>query len=102
MHPFLLHINEYLLPCFYKQQFGVDCPGCGLQRAFVELLQGNFTESLMLYPALFPLLGMFSFLLLHITFKFKQGAKVLTWLFISNAAIIFIHYIFKLLFYGIH
>jgi hypothetical protein len=82
--------------CFYHKYFGVDCPGCGMQRSFIELLKGNFYESFIDYPALLPLLGMFIFLLLHLKFKFSNGAKILIYWFIINVLIIVISYVVKM------
>jgi hypothetical protein len=84
-------------PCFFKEHFGIDCPGCGLQRSFIELLKGNLIESIRLYPALIPIIIMFLFLCLHIMLKFKNGALVLKYMFITNMSLIFVHYIYKLI-----
>jgi len=86
------------LPCFYKSMFGIECPGCGMQRAFIALLRGDIIESLKLYPALIPTIIMFVFLFIHLFYKLKNGAKILVSLFISNTVIIIISYIFKLFF----
>lgn len=88
--------------CFYKKYFGIDCPGCGMQRAFVELLKGNFIESLKLYPALLPTIGMFVFLILHLIFKFEKGGVYLKYFFIFTVSIIVINFIFKQIYLGIH
>ena len=45
-----------MLPCAYKQLFGIDCPTCGAQRSFVLLMEGNFSESFIIYPPLIPVL----------------------------------------------
>lgn len=83
--------------CMYKKFLGIECPGCGMQRSFVALLRGNVWESLILFPALIPLLSMFVFLALHLIFKYKNGAKILTWWFILNTAIIVVSYIVKMI-----
>ncbi len=82
--------------CFYKKYFGIECPGCGMQRAFIALLKGNVTESLQLFPALLPLMGMFVFLLLHLIFHFRNGAKILMYWFILNVGIIVVSYVLKI------
>lgn len=84
-------------PCFYKKYVGIDCPGCGMQRALVELLRGNLWESILLYPALLPTIFLFVFLVLHLIFKFKKGAAILKFSFIFTVAIVVINYIYKLL-----
>ncbi|MDR1154714.1 MAG: DUF2752 domain-containing protein [Bacteroidales bacterium] len=84
-------------PCFYKSALGVDCPGCGMQRAFIALLRGDFVESLKLYPALIPTIVMLVFLAVHIFYHVKNGARILVSLFLLNVVIIVISYICKLI-----
>jgi hypothetical protein len=90
-------LESHQQACFYKKYLGVECPGCGMQRSFIELLKGNLVESLMLYPALLPTIGLIGYLMLHIIFKFRNGATVLKNLFIINAIIVVLSYIYKLL-----
>ena len=95
-------LERNMMSCFYKKNFGLECPGCGMQRALVELLKGNFIESLMLYPALLPTIGMFLFLILHLIFKFEKGGTYLKYFFIFTVSIILINFIYKQIFLGIH
>jgi len=85
-------------PCFYKSVFGMECPGCGMQRAFIALLRGDLLASLKLYPALIPTMILMAFLAAHIVFKLKNGAKILLYMFIINAVIIVISYLYKIIF----
>ncbi|MBI2280664.1 MAG: DUF2752 domain-containing protein [Bacteroidetes bacterium] len=71
--------------------------GCGMQRAFIALLKGDFIESFYLYPALIPMLVMVLFLPIHLIFKFKNGAGLLKYLFIFNISIVIISYLIKIL-----
>ena len=48
--------ENHMLPCQYKQIFGISCPMCGFQRSFIELLKGNFYESFTIYPAMLPII----------------------------------------------
>ncbi len=73
----------------------MDCPGCGMQRAIIELLKGNIWESILLYPALLPTIFLFIFLILHLIFKFKKGALILKISFIFTVSIIIINFIIK-------
>jgi hypothetical protein len=83
--------------CTFRDHLGIDCPGCGLQRSILELLKGNFFESISLYPALIPVIGMFGFLTLHLIFRFRNGALILKIMFILNISIIALNYIYKLI-----
>jgi hypothetical protein len=92
-------INDHLLTCPSKYFFHLDCPGCGLQRSFIALLEGDIIESLQLYPATTPMLFSLIFTALHLKFDFKHGASVIKGVFIFTAIIIFIFYVYKLLTY---
>lgn len=84
-----------MLTCPYKALSGFDCPGCGMQRAFVELLKGNFFESFHLYPALLPIIFTLLLTALHLKFNFEKGAAYIKYSFITSTAIIVISYIIK-------
>ncbi len=86
-----------MMPCFYKQISGLDCPGCGMQRSFIELLKGDLTASFKMYPALIPVLLTLSLTAAHLFFKFKNGAAVVKYSFIVTISIVVISYIIKLL-----
>lgn len=88
-------LENHAAPCLFKSIFGLDCPGCGTQRAIIELLKGNFTESLKAWPALLPVTLMLCYLALFLVFRFKNGHKILIVFFIVNAIIITGNYIFK-------
>ena len=90
-------LENMQLPCIYKHLTGFDCPGCGMQRAIIALLKGNFFESIKLYPPLLTIIIMICFLGLHIIFKYKYGAKILVYLFIINVLIISINFFYKIL-----
>lgn len=84
-----------MLSCPSQKYLGMACPGCGMQRSMVALLQGRLAESISLYPALIPILGMFLYLALHLKYDYEHGAKRLTHLFIFVSLIIVISYIYK-------
>ena len=97
MNTIIEWLESHMLPCFYNRYLGIECPGCGMQRAIIELLKGNFTESLMAYPPLIPITLMLAFLIIHLIFKFKNGAVYLKISFIFTTSIIMINYIYKLI-----
>lgn len=90
-------LENNMLSCPYKKYFGFDCFGCGMQRAVVALLNGNFVESFYLYPALLPMLFMFLLLIAHLIFKFKNGATWLKYNFIFVVIIVVTNFIIGLL-----
>jgi Protein of unknown function (DUF2752) len=90
-------LEAHMATCSYKKYLGVECPGCGMQRSFIELLKGNFYESFILYPALSTTIFLLFYLVLHLIFKFKNGANILKIVFIINASIMVLNYIYKLL-----
>lgn len=94
---FIHWLEAHQMPCVYKKYLGMDCPGCGMQRGIIELLKGNLWESIQAYPPLIPMLLMMLYLLLHIKFKFKNGALYLKILFIFTSVIIVTNYIIKLI-----
>ncbi len=85
-----------MMPCLVKRYLGIECIGCGFQRSFIELLKGNFSESIKHYPALLPLLFMLTFLVIHLIFKFRKGGIVLMYNFILVVTIMVISYVAKL------
>ena len=79
-HPFLIWIlqEKYMFPCISKQVLGIDCPGCGLQRAIALLFRGEFIASFLMYPGLFPMLALFGFMLLNrfVAFRWANTAII--------------------------
>lgn len=57
--------EDLMLPCLSKKTFGVECFGCGTQRAFLMVLDGKFSEAYQLFPAIYPLLLFFGFAILN-------------------------------------
>lgn len=92
---FFLHIEDYMLPCLTKKMFGIDCPGCGLQRAALFLLQGDFVAAFKMYPAIYPILLLFSFLLINNFFTIKYANKIVITLMMSSVFMILANYILK-------
>jgi hypothetical protein len=95
-------LERNMMPCFYKKYLGMECPGCGMQRAIIELLKGNFVESLKTYPALLPTIAMLIYLVLHLIFKFEKGGIYIKYFFIFTVSIMLINFIFKQIYLGIH
>ena len=97
MHALIYWLENHLLTCPYKAYTGFDCPGCGMQRSFIELLKGNFINSLHLYPALLPTIFTLGLTLFHLIFKFKNGGNYIMYSFIATMTIIITSYLIKML-----
>ncbi|MCG9972044.1 DUF2752 domain-containing protein [Christiangramia crocea] len=92
----MTNIQEYMLPCLNKTLFGVECTGCGAQRAAVLLFQGKFTDAFFMYPAIYSLVILLVFLLFNLFYKFKYDYSIKMGLIIFNAVIIAIAYVIKM------
>jgi hypothetical protein len=90
-------LQQHLLSCPTKKYLHIECPGCGFQRSFVALLEGEPGLSFKLYPALLPLLGLWIFVVLHLVFRFKNGAFIIKYLFLFCALIILVNYVLRII-----
>lgn len=89
-------LEAHQLPCIFKAITHVDCPGCGMQRSMILLIRGDLAGSFLIYPALIPILLLFTFLTLHVRFKIKGGASILKFAYIFCAGIMLVSYIYKI------
>ena len=48
----------YFLPCIFKGVTGIPCPGCGMTRACLAILQGEFSTAWRYHPFSFQLIGL--------------------------------------------
>jgi hypothetical protein len=97
--PFLLWLlsEKYMMPCISKQVFGIDCPGCGLQRSVALLLKGDFLASFQMYPALVPMMALFGFLALNRFISFRRANAITITLAGITVGTILINFIFKII-----
>jgi len=93
---FFIQAKDSMLPCLNKQLFGVECLGCGIQRAFWLLIKGEFIAAFKMYPAIYTLLILAIFGLLHLKYKFKKGRKIILTLVVINLLIIIVSYFIKM------
>ena len=97
METIIRWIEQHELPCFYRSVFGMECPGCGTQRAFVLLLKGEILQSFFTYPPLALLIGLFVFLSLHLLFKFRNGGTYLLYFFLFTVCSVLLNFISRLI-----
>ena len=87
--------EEFMLPCLTKKIFGIDCPGCGMQRSVLLMMKGEFSAAFQMYPAIFTLVILVVFSAIHLKLKFRNGHSIILILFIINIIIILTSYIYK-------
>ncbi len=61
--------ESHFAVCITKAVTGYDCPGCGGQRAFHELLHGNFIEAARLNLFIYFFAPLLLFIFLKVTLK---------------------------------
>ena len=76
-------------PCMFHQLTGLDCPGCGAQRALHQLLHGNFVAALRLnamFVLSLPLLAWWAPRFITRTWKREPLSINTRWLWVYLAA----------------
>lgn len=89
--------EDYMLPCLNKKLLGIECLGCGIQRAFVLFFQGEFKAAFFMYPAIYPLFLLALFIIFNRFIKFKKDEKVKILLVITSIGTIVISYFIKII-----
>jgi hypothetical protein len=84
-----------MFPCISKTLFGIECLGCGFQRAFVLLLEGNFEAAFIMYPAIYSSLILLLIAGLHFVDLNRNYKKTLTVLLAINGILMIGGYYFK-------
>ncbi|MEP3836146.1 MAG: DUF2752 domain-containing protein [Algibacter sp.] len=90
-------MEEYMLPCLNKKLLGVDCMGCGMQRAIALIFRGEFVEAFHMYPAIYSLITLFLIIGINIFFKFKHSNKIIGTLAILTVVTIITSYLIKII-----
>lgn len=92
----LLAVSEkFMIPCLNKKIFGIECPGCGMQRSMAFLLKGDFVDAFKMYPAIYTLILLFGFLAINNFVTVKHANKIIIGLSISSVVLILTNYILK-------
>lgn len=98
MQLLLKGIEDYMLPCLNKKLFGLDCLGCGIQRAVALIFKGEFIAAFTMYPAIYPMLFLFIFLIFDSFRPIKYGERIKLSLAALTLIFAITNYILKLFF----
>ncbi|MFT5754761.1 MAG: hypothetical protein ACI9FW_000659 [Flavobacterium sp.] len=89
-------MEEYMVPCMNKSIFGIDCMGCGTQRAIALLLEGEFIEAFKMFPAIYTLLLFGLTITLHLLDKKRNYLTSIAVLAVANGIIMVVSYFYKI------
>lgn len=93
---FLKGLENYMLPCVNKKIFGVECLGCGMQRATALLFQGDFTLAFKIYPAIYTIILLLALVGFNFFVKFKYDFQLKMGLVLVNVVIMVGSYFLKM------
>lgn len=85
-----------MIPCLSKSLFGIECMGCGSQRAFVMVLKGDFADAFFMFPAIYTTILFFIAAALNFADRARNYHKIIISLAIANAVIMIVSFIFKI------
>ncbi len=98
MEVIITFLEQHLFTCSYKSFLGVECPGCGMQRALIALLRGDLILSLKMNASLIPFLFTFFYTIIHLTIGFNNGARNIVWFFSITVAVMVVNFVLKIIF----
>ena len=90
-----MDLENYMLPCLFKTLFGIECLGCGFQRAVFLLFQGDFFNAFKMYPAVYTTLLFLGFGIFYLFNKSKKHQKYLLTFAILNGVFMIGGYYYK-------
>ena len=88
-------LEKYMFPCLSKTLFGIECLGCGFQRSLVLFLQGDFSASFKMYPALLTTFLFLGIVGLNFIDTNRNYKKLLLVSAFTNGAFMVVGYFFK-------
>lgn len=86
-----------MLPCMNKSLFGIDCIGCGTQRALMLIVNGDFNKAFYVFPPIYTTMLLLGLLGLHIADKSRDYHKIIIVVALVNALIMIFAYFYKIL-----
>lgn len=88
-------LEDYMLSCPSKKFLGIECFGCGSQRALAHILRGEFVEAFHMFPAIYPLLVFIALCLLNFIDRKRNYGKSMIFFAILSVTIMIISYFCK-------
>ena len=92
-------LQNHLISCPFKALTHMDCPGCGFQRSFIALLEGDVQQSWQFYPPTIPLILVFLSAFIMYKFPVYKSAIVLKTMVIIVGNFILFNYLYKMFIY---
>nr|WP_109608944.1 DUF2752 domain-containing protein [Mucilaginibacter oryzae] len=89
-------LQNHLITCPFKKLTGIDCPGCGMQRAVIALLKGEIYNSFKYYPACIAVLVTALFVILSKRYRFNKTQILKKAFYSITLSIIIVSYVIKL------
>jgi len=90
-----MKIEDFMLTCPSKKFLGIECFGCGTQRALVMVFEGRFGDAFHMFPAIYTLLLFFAAVILNFVDTKRNYGNVLVMLAGINAVIMVVSYFYK-------
>lgn len=91
-------LEQHMVACVFVKYLNFECPGCGIQRAFISLMKGEIWESIKVYPAMLPYMLTLLGLVFQIIFKAKNGGTFVMYGFIFSVLVMILSYIYHFIF----
>lgn len=90
-----MRLEDFMLSCPTKKFLGIECFGCGTQRALLLVAQGKFSEAFHMFPAIYTLILFLCVVLLNFIDKKRNYSTALISLAIINTTIMVVSYFIK-------
>jgi hypothetical protein len=90
-----MQLDRFLLSCVNKKIFGIDCLGCGLQRALIQVFECDFKKAFFQFPAIYTTLLFLLVLALHFADETRNYSKALEATAVANGAVMLLAYFYK-------
>ncbi|MFP3592701.1 DUF2752 domain-containing protein [Chryseobacterium sp. SIMBA_038] len=97
-----MKIEDFMLSCPSKKFLGIECFGCGAQRAIVMVFEGRFSDAFHMFPAVYTLLIFLFTVAISFIDKKRNYGNVLIIMAIINSIIMVIAYFYKHFYLNLH